>query len=183
MCHPGNDERFAELLRMHHTQLFGYLYALVHNANDAEDIYQETCMVLWEKFGEFQEGTHFFSWAVTIARYKVLNFLRVRKRRWQFSEELRLQLGDAFAELDTNLLQSRLEALQECKERLSKDELQLLDACYGSELSFREIANRLRRSPKSVYRVLDRIRVGLMKCIEGRLRDTDHVDFMQGTDL
>jgi len=173
MDRPGNDVRFAELLREHHTQLFGYLYALVRDANDAEDLYQETSMVLWEKFGEYREGTHFFRWALATARYKMLNFLRVRKRRWQFSAELHARLSNAFDELDAGVLQARLEALQDCKQRLGEDDRRLLDACYGSDLSFRETADQLGRSPKSVYKALDRIRGVLMKCIEDRLAEQE----------
>lgn len=164
-----NDERFAQLLRAHHTQLFGYLYAMVRNINDAEDLYQETTLVLWNKFSEFQEGTNFFAWATAIARYKVSNFVRTRRRQWQFTAELRNKLGNAFEELDSEVLEARMESLQECKERLADADRQLLDGCYGSDRSFRETANQLGRSPKSLYRALDRIREALLRCIEARL--------------
>jgi RNA polymerase sigma-70 factor, ECF subfamily len=169
MNQPGNDERFAELLRAHHTQLFGYLYSLVHNADDADDLYQEASLVLWSKFSEYREGTSFFAWATTTARYKVLNFLRIRKRRWHFTAELEAKLSNAFEELDAGLLEARLESLEECKESLVEADRCLLDVCYGSDLSFRKTAEQLGRSPKSVYRALDRVRDMLMKCIEGRL--------------
>ena len=63
MSQPEDHERFTELLWAHHTQLFGYLYRAVHDINDAEDLYEETITVLWKKFGEYREGTSFFSWA------------------------------------------------------------------------------------------------------------------------
>lgn len=168
-----NDERFAELLKEHHTQLFGYLYALVHSVSDAEDLYQETCMVLWEKFDDYREGTSFFSWAMATARFKMLNFVRTRKRRSQFTNELQMRLDEAFNELDTSTLQFRLEALQDCKGQLREEDRGLLDACYGSQLSFRETAEQLGRPPKRVYKSLDRIRALLMKCIETRLTEHD----------
>jgi RNA polymerase sigma-70 factor, ECF subfamily len=169
MSQPHNDERFAELLRVHHTQLFGYLWALVHDVNDAEDLYQQTSIVLWKKFGEYREGTSFFSWALAAARYEILNFQRVRKRRLQFNAELQTRLSKVFDELDTSLLQVRLEALHDCRERLGEEDRNLLEACYGSNLSFRETAAQLGRSPKSVYNALVRIRAVLLRCIENRL--------------
>lgn len=168
---PEDDERFAELLRAHHTQLFGYLYAMVRNANDAEDLYQETSVVLWSKFAEYEEGTSFFAWALATARYKLLNFQRTRKRRWQFTAELHSQLNDVFEELDPGLLEARLEALKDCKEKLPDEDRRFLDLCYGSDVSFRETADRLGRTPKSVYRMLDRIRDALLDCIERRIGD------------
>ena len=170
-----DHERFAELLRAHHTQLFGYLYALVHDLNDAEDLYQETSMVLWRKFGDYQEGTSFFSWARAAARYQTLNFRRGRKRRRQvpLSAESEAMLSEVFDELTPDLLQARLEALQDCKQRLDEEDRQLLEACYGSPRNFREIAAELGRSPKSVYDALGRIRGALMKCIEAKLAEKE----------
>jgi RNA polymerase sigma-70 factor, ECF subfamily len=169
MSQAPNDERFAELLRRHHTQLFGYLYALVHDVNDAEDLYQETSMALWGKFDEYREGTNFFGWAIATARYKMLHFLRARRRQSQFSAELRETLKNDFDDLDAGVLKARLEALQDCKERLSEDDRSLLDACYGRDLSFRETADQLGRSPRSVYDALMRIRRVLMECVRDRL--------------
>ena len=170
MNQPENDQRFTELLQQHHTRLFGYLYAIVHDLNDAEDLYQQTSLVLWKKFGEYQEGTSFFNWAMTAARYEMLNFMRVRKRRQQFSSELRASLSNEFDELNDDLLQARLEALQHCKELLGDNDRHVLEACYGNKRSFSETADHLGRSPKSVYRSLERSREMLMKCIEDRLR-------------
>jgi RNA polymerase sigma-70 factor, ECF subfamily len=176
MSHPENDDRFAQLLRAHHIQLFGYLYAIVHNISDAEDLYQETSLVLWDKFSEYREGTNFFAWAMATARYHVANFLRTQKRRWQFTAGLHARLRSSFEELDAGLLEDRLEALQECKKLLAEADCCLLDGCYGSNLSLRETAGQLGRTPKSVYRALDRIRSVLMRCVKEKLAQHDGGD-------
>ena len=59
----------------------GYIYALVHNMNDAEDIYQQTSVILWRKFEEYEAESDFFRWASIIARYEVLNFFRTSSTR------------------------------------------------------------------------------------------------------
>jgi RNA polymerase sigma-70 factor, ECF subfamily len=164
-----NDEQFAELLRRHQTQLFGYLWALVHDPNDAEDLYQQTSIVLWKKFGDYRPGTSFFNWAIAAARYEIFNFLRTRKRRLQFHTDLYARLNSVFDELKTDLLQARLEALRDCREQLDQQDRQLLEACYGGQLNFRETAARLGRTPKNVYNTLVRIRATLLKCIQERL--------------
>lgn len=170
-----SDQGFTELLRQHHTKLFGYLCAFTHDVNDAEDLYQEMSMLLWKKFGEYRDGTSFFNWALTTARYKMLNFLRVRGRQSRFSAGLREKLQEDFDEMDTGLLEARLEALEECKDRLSEGDRRLLDVCYGSRLRFRDAAQQLGRSPKSVYDALRRIRRVLMECIQKRLAKRERV--------
>jgi RNA polymerase sigma-70 factor (ECF subfamily) len=41
---------FAELLRRHQTQLFGFIYSLLRDLDDADDLFQQTSLVLWDKF-------------------------------------------------------------------------------------------------------------------------------------
>ena len=136
---------------------------------------QETAAVLWRKFGEYREGTSFFHWARATARYQMLNFFRGRHRRrhLRFDAELEATLSEVFDEVTCDLLQARLEALKECKERLDEEDDRLVDACYSSRRSLRETANHLGRTPKSVYDALRRIRTALMKCIDARLAEKE----------
>lgn len=175
MGRQEDHERFTELLRVHHAQLFGYLYALVHDLNDVEDLYQETAAVLWRKFDQYREGTSFFHWARATARFETFNFLRGRRRgrHLPFDAEMEATLGGVFGEIDSELLEARLEALKDCKGRLNEEDGNLVEACYGSRRSFRETAHSMGRSPKSVYDALGRIRAALMKCIQARLAEKE----------
>jgi RNA polymerase sigma-70 factor (ECF subfamily) len=49
---------------------------LVFSHQDAEEVFQNTSVVLWNKFGEFQPGSNFFAWASQVAYYEVLNYMR-----------------------------------------------------------------------------------------------------------
>ena len=51
---------FAALLRENRSRVFGYLLALVQNLSDAEDLYQQTALVLWEKFSQYEPGYRFW---------------------------------------------------------------------------------------------------------------------------
>ena len=57
-------KRLMLLMTRHQRQIFGYIYTLVPNRADAEDILQETSLVICEKFDEFKEGTDFVAWAL-----------------------------------------------------------------------------------------------------------------------
>lgn len=58
------------------------------------------------------------------------------------------------------------EALLDCMNKLSAVDLELVKLCYGSQCSFREVAEQLGRSPQSVYDSLSRIRRVLLECID-----------------
>src|SRR5436190_19336309 len=63
-------KRLVGLLTRHQRQIFSYIYVLVPNRADAEDLLQETSVVICEKFHEFREGTDFVAWACQIAYWR-----------------------------------------------------------------------------------------------------------------
>ena len=163
MDNLSSYERFSELLSTCQTQLFGYLYALTQNIHDADDLYQKTSMVLWQKFDQYREGTSFFQWARTAARYEALNFLRHRKQqRAMFSEAFQAELAAVWAEVEPEIWDARRQALSECVKKLPESDRQLVERCYGSDESLRNTAQQLGRPAKSVYDALRRIRRALI---------------------
>jgi DNA-directed RNA polymerase specialized sigma24 family protein len=64
-------KRLMMLMTRHQRQIFGYIYALVPNRYDAEDLLQETSLVICEKFNEFEDGTDFVAWACQIAYWRI----------------------------------------------------------------------------------------------------------------
>ena len=70
------DDQFMDLLMAHQGQVFGYIYAAVRNLDDAEELYQQTSLVLWRKFSGYQPGSDFARWACKAAKYEILHFQR-----------------------------------------------------------------------------------------------------------
>src|SRR5438445_9761124 len=72
---PNNEtesrKRLMALMTRHQRQIFSYIYVLVPDRNDAEDLLQETSLVICEKFNQFAEGTDFVAWACQIAYWRV----------------------------------------------------------------------------------------------------------------
>src|SRR5262249_60170832 len=84
-------DEFVRLLGQNQRRLFLYVMNLVPNWTDAEEIIQETNLVLWREFGRFQLGTNFTAWACKVALHQVLAW-RKRQRRD------RLEVSPAFLE-------------------------------------------------------------------------------------
>ena len=71
---------------------------MVFSHHDAEEVFQNTSVVLWNKFGEFEPGSNFFAWASRVAYYEVLNLMKQRRRSRTFSDEaLELLASEAVA--------------------------------------------------------------------------------------
>ena len=68
------DEEFVRLFTRYQRPLFLYLLTRVPNPVEAEEILQETNIVIWRKFAHFTPGTNFLAWASQIAKYELLKY-------------------------------------------------------------------------------------------------------------
>ncbi|MBI4602767.1 MAG: sigma-70 family RNA polymerase sigma factor [Planctomycetes bacterium] len=162
--------RFTADLERSQARLFGYIHSLVRDLDDADDVFQQTCLILWRKREEFDSRRSFFAWACGVARLEALSFLRTRSRsRLYFSDELNLLLLEAQDAMAHEEVQGRREALALCMEKLRQRDRALLEDCYGGPARVSEVAERRGRSPQSVHNSLRRIRRALFECIHRRL--------------
>lgn len=149
--------------------LYLYIFSLVPLPSDADDLVQETNRVIWEKIGEYRPGTSFAAWAYKIAFFEVLTY-RKRKRResLRFSDEL---VEDLAGEVEQVLADStpRRQALQECLQRMSEGNRQIVARRYLDGADVRSVAAAVGRSEKAVYHALARIRSWLLECVRKRL--------------
>ncbi len=70
----AREGEFAEDLRRHQTQIFGFIYSLVRNFDDADDLFQQTSLVLWKKYDRYDPSKSFVAWACGVARFEVAEF-------------------------------------------------------------------------------------------------------------
>ena len=180
MSNIDSDSEFAELLAGQQGRLLGFIYALVQNMSDAEDVYQETAMALWRKFDQYVPGTNFGAWAREMARFEVLRFLK-RKRRGRvvFNDVLMEKLAGAQATLDTmdgsHPSDWYHRALLECVNRLGLADRRLLTICCSSDSNLKLIAEKEGRSSSSICNSMKRIRGILFECINRSVgSDKDH---------
>ena len=168
--HPDRVTAFLELLNAHDRALTLYVYGLVPRDAEAEDILQQTKMLLWKHFDEFELGTHFLAWARKTAFHQVLTYRRKKKRApMGLSEEALESLGEAVAEL-AELPTARHEALQTCLARLPAEHRDLIQWRYFKEAEIDQMAREMGKTEGAVYRALSRIRMTLMECVDRELQ-------------
>jgi RNA polymerase sigma-70 factor, ECF subfamily len=176
MTADGNSHRydeFVDLFSSHARRIYGYVYTMLPRWADADDVFQETSRVLWQKFGEYQSGTNFFAWARQVARYQVL-FFRQRQQR------SRVTFTDAFLEAvaateaeDSERLEAEQRALAECMEKLKARERDIVLSRFAPEATTKSVAARLGMTAAAVYKSLGRIQATLLKCIEETINERE----------
>jgi RNA polymerase sigma-70 factor (ECF subfamily) len=165
---------FTDLVDRHQSELYGYIYAIVRNWTDADDLYQTVCLVLWSKFESFRPDSNFFAWARQTAKITVTNFLSHKRLPTYLSTDLLDELANSIVRTHKDEKEVYLAALASCRAKLGPADQELLQLHYVDELGTREIAERLGRSQSSVCNSLNRIRNSLLECIQKELARQDH---------
>jgi len=167
---PASDD-FVALLTRSQRKLHAYIFSLVWNPADADDILQETNIVLLKKAAEFDASRDFLPWALTIARFQTLAGLKRRQRlRFVFDEALASFLADEAAREDP-VLEARRLALATCLQKLPTSHRDLLVRRYQPKAVVGEMAAALGLSLKTLSDRLRRIRAKLLDCITRTLAE------------
>lgn len=147
-----------------------YIRSLMPGDRSASDVVQQANAKIWEKRAEFQLGTNFRAWAMSIARFEVLNYRKrqARDSRLIFSDELEATIASEMTTMDDDFA-DRHEALKQCLGGLKAESRQLLMYRYGSPETLSEFAARMGKSVGSLKVTLHRLRGSLAACIERRL--------------
>jgi len=166
---PDRTQEFLELLTQHDRALSVYVYSLVQNSVEADDILQQTKMTLWRCFDQFETGTHFLAWARKTAFHQVLTFRRQKKREHLPLSEETLELLHHEVEKLGDQGEGRREALKACLAKLPTAHRQMVMLRYFEDLEIDQVAERVKSTVAAVYRALSRIRLTLHQCVEKQL--------------
>jgi RNA polymerase sigma-70 factor (ECF subfamily) len=170
----GTAAEITKLILQHRTVIFGYIMTQTGDYNAAEDIFQDVCVTICERFDTFEKGTRFKAWAMQITRNKIMTHYR-RKGAARRTVRLTENLADILAEDDVWYESEKpfgreLAALRRCLEKVRGKNRVMLLKRFGEGVSCGAIADLLGWSVNSVYVALSRVRSSLGKCIEAELR-------------
>ena len=153
----------------HERQIFAYIYTLVPHRHDAEDILQETCLTIYDKFADFTPGTDFMAWAMRIAWWKV------RAARQKFARS-KVVFNEEVLEAVAHTAQTMVEetsqmqvALASCLQKLNERDRRLILTRYERGSGVERAAVVSGRSLQAAYKALMRIKQVLHDCISNTL--------------
>jgi len=163
-------EEFVRLLMANERRIFTHIMTLLPNVADAEDVLQETSIVLWRKFSEYRPGSDFTAWALSVAYNKVRNHLAKQHRcRVKFDERLLIELADEAKDMREEL-DFAGSAVLDCVEMLPPRDRDLLDRRYEPGATIKSVAAAIGRPPEGLYKAMRRIHDTLYDCVQRKLR-------------
>lgn len=167
---PQNkEELLVGLISGHQGALHRYILSLLPDRSLADDVLQETNLVLWRKAAEYDAERPFLPWAMSMAWHQVRAARRDQGRdRHVFDDDLVEMLSqdqasgaDAVAQMD--------HALQECLEKLPRHQQELILARYQTGGAVQDLAVKHDKSATAISLMLMRIRKLLERCIEQKM--------------
>jgi RNA polymerase sigma-70 factor, ECF subfamily len=166
MAQIDKHERFMRHLVANQPKIYAAIRALGLNRHDAEDVLQDTATVLWRRFDEFEEGTHFDRWACKVARLQALSFRQGARRGACLLDQQTMEVLAADANRIHGSLVSMHETLDDCLERLAEKDRRLVEERFLAGRTNAEIGRLLRKSESTISRALSRVYNQLLACIQ-----------------
>lgn len=168
-------EEFVGLFTRNEPALRSFVRSLVRSWDDADEVMQNTGLVLWRKFGDFDpEGKQssgdpsvdFFRWACVVARFEVLSWRRDKARdRHVFDEDVVHLLAEE-ASREQEALGLERKALELCLKKLPEKQLRIVMAAYEPGVRLNRVADELGKTATAFYKMLNRTRKSLLDCVE-----------------
>jgi RNA polymerase sigma factor (sigma-70 family) len=169
----GDVAAFDKLIRKYRERVFGVVYNLTSNREDAADLTQDAFIKAFQAVNRFQGHCSFFTWLYKIAVNTTLSHLRKNKMRTFFSlEKINEEGGDAqvIEQLTDKKGADRDTYLHELQEKLNEG-MQKLSIPHRTVITLYEIDGL------SHSEIAD-----IMGCSEGTVRSRLHYakQFLQG---
>jgi RNA polymerase sigma-70 factor (ECF subfamily) len=168
-------ELLVRLLTRHQAEIFRFILAMHPHEDDALDVLQETSVALCRKIESYDFEQPFLPWALGFAYLEVMK-LRERNQRnarllkWELVERLMHERAE-----EAPVLESRLQALSHCLDKLSDTDQELIRQRYQLKVPIEEMVTLAGTSRRTLFRNLDRIRRLLFNCITSRLAGMDSI--------
>ena len=161
-------EDFVARLTGCQSRLYAYIATLEPRGGAANDILQETNVVLCRRAAEYDTKQDFVGWACRVAYFQVLAHRRDVGRESQrlvFDDGLIERLAGVAAELSPGH-DRRRSALRTCIDKLPDQQRDLLTRRYEHGRSIQDVAASLGRPVGSITQTLHRIRKALLACVQ-----------------
>jgi RNA polymerase sigma-70 factor (ECF subfamily) len=168
MSEDDRTHAFIKLFTSHEARLSAFAMSLIPSWADADDVLQQTNLILWKKFDEFQLGTNFFAWAGRILYLEAKEFRKKKLRsKIQFNDDLLEAVAATAVEMSDELADHQ-KVLGDCIAKLNHSQREILRIRYEEGGSVATIAAELNRSVKTIYNSLGFIRKALVDCVRRR---------------
>lgn len=139
-----DDRAFTTLYDMYSKNLYGVIYNLIRDKEEAEDVLQEVFVKIWKNIDSYNESKgRFFTWIINIARNTTIDKLRSKG----FNNSQKNLSSDNFVHLldDSNKLTNKIDSIgiQEFVKKLKPKCIKIIDLLFFKGYTQQEASDEL----------------------------------------
>ena len=163
----GDDSGLDEIIMDYSDGLMLYLTSIVGNIRTAEELAEDTFVLIGTKKPKFKEKSSFKTWLYTIGRNIAVNHLKKNARYTAVSiEDARELISDEEAVEDAYIKKEQQIMVHRAMRKLNPGYQQVLWLIYFEGLTSKEAAEVMKKSARSVESILYRARKSLRSQLE-----------------
>ena len=138
----GDKDGLHCIYKAYGAYIFSIVYDILKNREDAEDVTTEFFIKLWKIADKYQFGGAHRAWLGRIAHNMAIDYIRARKDHTSYEEIVETEkMGqESFEEQVVNEL-----SLKEAVETLEQEEQEIVNLKVLGQLTFKEIAEIIKR--------------------------------------
>jgi RNA polymerase sigma-70 factor (ECF subfamily) len=161
-----DDEDLVDLMTQYQGRLYAYILTLLGNADAANDVLQETNVVLWKESRQFVPGTNFKAWSFRVAHFQCMAYRqRQIRNKVVFNDDVVASLAIESKEIDDRY-EERACALERCLAQIQPRSREALRLRYAEGLAVNDMAKQMNRTPNAISQLLFRARQWLIECVK-----------------
>ncbi len=175
----GDETAYKKLMRKYHDAIFNFIYKMVHDREQVEDLTQEAFIKAFGSLKKFNDEYAFSTWLYKIATNNSIDYIRKRKlqvysidkpvdaRDSEFAFELPDEGYEADRELNSD---QRAVMIRDAIGKLPPKYRKVIELRHVEEKSYEEIADILKLPIGTVKAHIFRARELLYKQLRGKIR-------------
>ena len=165
-----SEEALRILFEKYKSSLTMFLYGIVGNEDDAEELMMDTFAVLVSKTAHYsvRKDAEFKTWLFAVARNQARNHLRRRKRFFDMTDDALESQPDDFQNQPEYVIlrEEKNQKLWQALKVINSDYRQVLYLMYFEDMQLDEIARIMKKTKKQVYNLSARAKASLKKTLE-----------------
>ncbi|MEA3432310.1 MAG: sigma-70 family RNA polymerase sigma factor [candidate division WOR-3 bacterium] len=136
----GDEDAYRGLLDVYKGRIFSFVYRIVRNYDDAEDITLGTFIRCFKALSSFDCNRSFSTWLFSIAHNLTVDFLRKRKQEYELLDERLPSRDDLVQEYERG---EQLGSIEQALVKLAPIDREIVIFFYKEDKSYKEICEIL----------------------------------------
>jgi RNA polymerase sigma-70 factor (ECF subfamily) len=169
-----------ELMKRYQKKLSTYLYRLVGNKEEVEDLLQNVFLKVYKHSSDFDTSRKFSSWVYRIAHNEAVNYLKRRDKKkfvsWEDITTTKDKLetkSEAKSPFEVWISKERKQDIQEALSKIPPKYKEVLILRYFSDKSYSEISKVLGKPVNTVGTLINRAKRKLLEVMKKSKKHQD----------